>query len=1020
MKAVHVLFVLGYSLLLGACGGNDLETPMDSSGSSSRAPVIASPSSMSSDSSLSSNVNQPSSERSSVSTSEPSSQSPQNPSSQASSLSSIANSLEMIYNGESHPFAAASTWDSNGSTLVNSTASPASGSDHLRANLNVVNWWGAVAYLPGDWSPQDWSDGETLHFRAKADVDTNLAVLLYDSDNNQSATSVILSLSTAYAEYSLDLETLGDGVSLDAIHAIVFASSGMSAGNRVVDIDDIAIVRDDSPVVPTPVPTPINWNTEVDPVNPSIEGKKFRGVYVVDKDYLMVHFVDGEVDITEHTTGDCAYKHCSKTEDNTVVPFGEPLNTEAATSTWQWHITSIDDEAYGSTGESPDACHRKSKLNGMAQMEWVTNDFRYDHTMEHWVYLKLPTSMVPGKTYSIQIGADTNTDIDHWTFAYDIFNNRSEAVHVNLAGYHPQAAIQAADLYIWMGDGGARDYTGYEGNNVYLYNVNTKASQHVGQVSFGQASAQEAQWYNFTRSSVWHADFSGNYSPGTYRLAIDGVGASSDFDIGESALTEPFRVSMLGYFYMRIGQDNLDMTPVPRRPLWIPGQHPTTDTKIVITNMDPYHPDWGDNGDRWDQPAFFAQYVKADAPENPNAIGGHSDALDWDRHLGHVSNIYDMLLPYILTDGAIGSDAIGIAESGNGTPDIIDEARNEVDFWLSLRYNGGYAHGLTNPDSDTHILYQADNTAIAAWANAVNAAMLAEAYRIDGDSDRMNQYLEAAVEAWNHASGLSDQMLDQSQGLGSGEVPGRDFRITAAAWLYTLTGDTRYEDVINAETLVTSGTAEFMTNSRNQLYAMAAYLRTDRVVHYPTLQNNMRAAVIYQAKNKETRYMSSRPSRRSTDNDQGYFHTAQFVLRSILAHSVATDAVDREHFEQAMLLEADWGLGRNPANMIQMTTATTSLAYQRSVDYCYTSGWNDGSPGVHPGHTPYLNIDDWGDMIMAKPSWMTSKLYPKVSGWPRGEIYFNTRYVWAHSEFTPRQTMRGKMALYGYLLGIKQ
>jgi len=76
---------------------------------------------------------------------------------------------------------------------------------------------------------------------------------------------------------------------------------------------------------------------------------------------------------------------------------------------------------------------------------------------------------------------------------------------------------------------------------------------------------------------------------------------------------------------------------------------------------------------------------------------------------------------------------------------------------------------------------------------------------------------------------------------------------------------------------------------------------------------------------------------------------------------------------------------------------------------------------MHPGHTPYMNIDDWdAGMVMGKPSWLCEKGYPANFGetWPRAEAYFNTRYVWAHSEFTPQQTMRGKTALYGYLYGI--
>jgi len=105
--------------------------------------------------------------------------------------------------------------------------------------------------------------------------------------------------------------------------------------------------------------------------------------------------------------------------------------------------------------------------------------------------------------------------------------------------------------------------------------------------------------------------------------------------------------------------------------------------------------------------------------------------------------------------------------------------------------------------------------------------------------------------------------------------------------------------------------------------------------------------------------------------------------------------------------------------MIQMTTATTALQSIRSIENIYTSGRNDGTKGLHPGHTPYLNLDDWGSGTMGKPSGLYQHCYPDFNTyWPIGEGYFNTRYVWAHSEFTPRQTMRGKMALYAYLYSI--
>jgi hypothetical protein len=89
----------------------------------------------------------------------------------------------------------------------------------------------------------------------------------------------------------------------------------------------------------------------------------------------------------------------------------------------------------------------------------------------------------------------------------------------------------------------------------------------------------------------------------------------------------------------------------------------------------------------------------------------------------------------------------------------------------------------------------------------------------------------------------------------------------------------------------------------------------------------------------------------------------------------------------------------------------------RHVVNCYTSGRNDGTPGLHPGHTPYNNLGSWGgEHNGSHPHWFTDRGYPAwEDGWPEQEAHFNSRYSWANAEFTPRQTMRGKMVLYAYL-----
>ncbi len=749
----------------------------------------------------------------------------------------------------------------------------------------------------------------------------------------------------------------------------------------------------------------------------TLNASKLVEMKVVDSDYLMLHFEDGIVTFADNATGPNAYTNNVDVGYSKVVLYGVKLDLARAVDVNNWKIKSADDPNYGGSGIAPTKCFRQTKVNGMSQGQWRSSDWIFDYTYEHFIYLQLPHSLQENKTYTVEIDPGLNADATSQTITFDIFNCVSEAIHVNLVGYLTSSRIKAADLYHFLGDGGNRNYSSFVGNKVYIYDVNAKTSEIVGSVKFWMANKTETHW-NLTGSDVWTIDFTGFNRPGTYRLAVEGVGCSQDFEIRDDIYHDPFKVSVMGYFYMRIGQDNLDMTPVPRRPLYIQDQDPPN-CKIYVTDMHPYHPAWETfaSGDKWDKPANWIPFKKTGDPTNPRAKGGHSDALDWDRHLAHVVNIYDLCLAYILSDGALDDDDLRIAESGNGIPDILDEARNEVDFWLNLRYGAGYSHGLTNPDGSNK-LYQADNTAVAAWANALNSAMLAYCFQIAGLSELRNTYLDSAVIAFNYANHLADPMLD----LKCEEVRGRDFKMMAAAYLYNLTGERAYEDVMKSECMVTSPNSEvFQQGAYNQIWGVAAYLLTRQQVHYPDLQANMKSAMISKAKTKEANYVQQRPSRRGYSNEQAWWQTNQDMHRTIIAHKITDNPTDKLAFLDALLLEADWGLGRNPLNMIQMTTATTELATRRSVENCYTSGRNDGTPGLHPGHTPYLNTEGWGGvMVGSNPGKVLEKFYPTISNWPHAAKYINTRFIWAHSEFTPRQTMRGKTLLYAYLYNLSK
>lgn len=755
-------------------------------------------------------------------------------------------------------------------------------------------------------------------------------------------------------------------------------------------------------------------------VSPQIlNATKLLGVKTIDKDYIMVHFRDGEVRYRDDATGPSAYLgHTFVEGDDTLFVFGQRLDAAVAGNAAKWVISSKDDKSFGT--RSAVAAWRKSKP--------MNTDNTLTSELDHWIFLQLPKSMKQGCTYTVSIPEGIGADASVADVTFDIWSSVSEAVHVNIIGYSPEEETKAADLYLWLGDGGQRDYSSFEGNKVWLYNVRTGKKQKAGKVDFwmsATSSGNEANKKNMTGSDVWNIDFK-DAEPGRYRLVVEDVGCSMDFDISNEIYFQPYHYSLRGYYYMRLGEPiDPRITPVPRQPQFIPGENPEG-LVIYKTDMHPWHPDWRKlRGDVWDEPHFKlpqeSEFWKHRLPGNPvNEIvrGGHSDAMDWDRHLAHVSNIYDLLLPYILTGGRLSEDNLSIRESGNGIPDLLDEARNEVDFFLSIRDGEAYSQGVTNPSSDWTVMYQAGCTTMAAWANAANCAMLGEAFRIHGDEELCRYYTAEAIKAFRFAEKQAVSQLDDRQNIGTSSMRGRDFKQMAAAFIYNLTGDREWEDIMVAESVVKDGVAPLFSKGREQYYqiwGVAAYLTCTQERHYPEYYADLVESVNRQADENNVCHMTTRPSRRTANDPR--WQTSENLQMVLLAHYVADTDQRREQLEQAMYIEAGWGLGRNPSNTVEMT----GLGERHIVD-CYTTGRNDGVPGSHPGQTPFNGTETWSPGNGGDARIILGRCYPDwyTGGWPHQESFFNIRYMWVNGEFTPRETMRGKMALLAYLYGIRK
>ena len=179
--------------------------------------------------------------------------------------------------------------------------------------------------------------------------------------------------------------------------------------------------------------------------------------------------------------------------------------------------------------------------------------------------------------------------------------------------------MKSADLYMWLGDGGGRDYSSYAGRKVWLCKVGGDARQDVGTVAFWKKSGGDFGGRNLTRADVWTCDFSSFTGTGTYRLAVEGVGCSPDFTLSRSVYYEPFKTSVRGFFYMRIGEDK-DIKPVPRQPRFIPGKDPAN-FKVYLTTYGPFHPDWKKARRRSMGQPRLVEVQRARQPDQPQRLG---------------------------------------------------------------------------------------------------------------------------------------------------------------------------------------------------------------------------------------------------------------------------------------------------------------------------------------------------------------------------------------------------------------
>lgn len=296
---------------------------------------------------------------------------------------------------------------------------------------------------------------------------------------------------------------------------------------------------------------------------------------------------------------------------------------------------------------------------------------------------------------------------------------------------------------------------------------------------------------------VWWFDFSDVTTPGTYTVVdLDNDKRSMEFEIDDNIYVAPLKHAVRSYYYQRAG---------------------------FAKSADTVGDEWADGashlGAGQDSEAH-AWTAKTDESLVRDLRGGWYDAGDFNKYTAWAAGTAIALLrAYDEHPSAFGDD-YGIAESGNGVPDLLDEVKWAIDWLVRMQNSDGSLLcilGLASaspPSAATEPSYYGPATTNATWMGAAAFAYASKIFGARPEAD-LKEYAtdlaSRAIEAWNWATenpsvayfNNDESKQAGSSGLGAGQQEvddaGRLFsKFQAAVYLYEQTGEATYRDFVEA------------------------------------------------------------------------------------------------------------------------------------------------------------------------------------------------------------------------------
>ncbi|WP_169513365.1 carbohydrate-binding protein [Flexithrix dorotheae] len=664
--------------------------------------------------------------------------------------------------------------------------------------------------------------------------------------------------------------------------------------------------------------------------------------------------------------------------------------------------------------------------------------------MEHWIYLSLPHAMQSGKTYNIEMTTGIANNGNTTSLTFYPYNLRSEAVHVNQVGYVPNAGLKVGYIAEWMGDGGGlllSDYAGSQfeivdsvsGNVVYTGSLAIRKLLTDAQVDNGNMDLFGPS-NNYYGSDVLEADFSAVTGTGTYYLVAEKFGRSFPFEISEEVYRKPFQMTTKFLYINRAG--------IAKESAYTPftvarGHHPDDGVPIVRTSVRSIDP-------------HDAASIQAGEMGAYHTYGWYHDAGDWDGYMSHMFVPTALLATYEANPNSFTDNELNIPESGNGLPDILDEAGWLISYFrrnidadgsvfggrVTADYSGGSKGSASNSSQDQRVWHVFAADPHTNYAFAALAANYAYNLEIAGVTDSTATLLAEALAAYNWANNPANVLAgDEDKGISHLGNKLNDLKLYAAAALYKLTGEAQYQTDFENALAITSATDD-LSNGYNQQWGVWTYVTTPDFSNTNTaLKNMLKEATVNWGHKQVIDNAKLRSGRQGSVYDMPPItgsETTPRIFEGIFAHRVATDPIEKQEILDYLYTTADYYLGNNPLNM----TWVSGLGERHPEQALHLDSWyNDaGIKGeIVEGIVPYgpvwhgvfdpQNCHCEADADIIQAGWTHDSdlgkilSYPDRFSWPISEAWFDTRYAVLDGEFTVHQNNAYALGAYGYLIG---